>query len=163
MKKRNRVFFTSKSDFNLKNLVENYLSFLPNFLKASGSAFIVDSLVFTSLRPSLGTNNSAIISFLFGTLTLFSILHFLNLSRIKSKRIAILIQLFIGIGSFAINLLILNLIDSIFFSINYSLFISTLDKSFIYAFAIRFIAACFGFIWTSVMTNKFTFYSLKRK
>ncbi len=143
-------------------ILKTYLIFLPSFAKASGTAFIVDSLVFTVLRPNIGTNYSAIISFMFGTITLFTILRILNLSRIRSKKIALAIQLFIGLGSLAINLCILNFLDYTFISINYSFYLINLDKSFIYAFFSRFFAACVGFIWTSAMTNKFTFSSERR-
>ena len=85
---------------DLKNFFNSYLKFLPSFMKASGMAFLVDSIVFTLLRPSLGTNYSALTSFFFGTITLFSILRILNLSHIKSKKIGVLVQLFIGLGSF---------------------------------------------------------------
>ena len=161
--KRRLKYSTTKPISNYGNSIKNYLKFLPSFIKASGSAFFVDSIVFTLLRPTFGTNYSAIISFLFGTITLFSVLRLLNISRIKSRKIGALVQLFIGLGSFSINIMILNILDYIFISINQLFYSTYLDKSFIYAFAIRFFSACVGFIWTSIMTNKFTFTSKAKK
>ena len=145
-----------------KNIFLDYIKFLPSFIKASGSAFLIDSLVFTFLRPTLGTNYSACISFLCGTITLFSVLRIFNESRIKRKRTGILVQSFIGLGSFFINLCMLNLFDYLFKSFDYLFYNANLNKSFLYAFMIRFLSACIGFIWTSTMTNKFTFTSKRR-
>ena len=86
--------------------LKSYFKFLPVFLIGSGTAFLVDVIIYTLIRQSLGTNLSAIISLFFGSITLFTILRILQISRIKKKRVGLSIQLLIACGSFIINIII---------------------------------------------------------
>ncbi len=142
---------------------KTYIKFLPSFFIGSGSAFLIDIIIFTILRNSLGTNISALISLFVGSLTIFTILRFLQVSRIKRKRKGLFIQLCIGIGSLIINLICLNIIDYLTQSINADAYYQYLNESRIYAALSRLVAGCFGFLWTSSMTSKFLFYSTRRK
>ena len=136
---------------------KKYLEFVPYYLIGSGFAFTVDLTIFTILRTNAGTNISACISYIFGTITSFSILLLITKFRLNKKRFGLLIHLIIGLGTLIINLLILNCIDYIIELINYKLYINTLNKSHFYALSTKAIASSIGFIWTSFMTGKFLF------
>lgn len=144
---------TKKSISNLKK----YIKFIPFYLVGSGCAFTIDLIIFTLLRTSLGSNMSAIIAFIFGTITSFLVLSSILEYRLRKKRIGIVIQLLIGLGTLLINILVLNIIDYTSEKINYELYINFLDKSHYYALFSKIIASCIGFLWTSSLTGKFLF------
>tara|TARA_Y100001968_G_C19070792_1_gene578294 strand:+ start:213 stop:662 length:450 start_codon:yes stop_codon:yes gene_type:complete len=142
---------------SIKNRLKKYLNFLPFYLIGSGFAFTVDTTIFTLTRTSLGTNYSAFISYIFGTFTSFSVLLFITKYRLKKKRLGLLIQLIIGLGTLFINLIVLNSIDQVTQIYNYILYTNTLNKSNYYALFSKVISNGIGFLWTSYMTGKFLF------
>ena len=146
----------------IKNKLRTYIFFLPSFLVGAGSAFFVDFSIYTFLKPILGINSSALISFIFGTLTIYSILRIRNNSKIKSKKIGFSIQFLIGIGSFVINLIILNLLDFFPFNFFQDQFLSEPYNSRYIAAINKLISSSFGFIWTSSMTSKILFSNRKK-
>ena len=138
------------------SLSKGYLSSLPYYIFSSGPAFFVDLAIYTSLHPILGTNFSAVLSFLGGTAVLYFLLRLTRASKITSKREGFALQLLIGIGSLVINLLSLNLLDFAHSALIGSTSINFLSGN-AYAFASKIIASTFGFIWTSSMTMKKVF------
>ena len=145
-----------KSNKLISNL-KKYIKFIPFYLVGSGCAFTIDLTVFTLLRTNLGSNISAIIAFTFGTITSFLVLSIILEYRLRKKRVGIIIQILIGLGTLVINILVLNLIDYSSEKINYELYINYLDKSYYYALFSKIIASCIGFLWTSSLTGKFLF------
>ena len=141
----------------LKSEAKKYLQFFPFYLIGSGFAFTVDLTIFTLLRTSFGTNYSAFISYVFGTITSFSILLFITKYRLNKKRVGLLIHLAIGLGTLIINLVVLNLIDYFTQLYNYTFYTNILNKSNYYALIIKVISNGIGFIWTSSMTGRFLF------
>ncbi len=141
----------------LRLRLKKYLEFIPFYLIGSGFAFTVDLSIFTLLRTSLGTNYSALIAFIFGTITSFSILLFITKYRLNRKRIGLLIHLLIGLGTLIINLIILNSIDNIAKLYNHFLYTEILNNSNLYAISTKVISSGIGFIWTSYMTGKLLF------
>lgn len=137
--------------------LKKYFKFIPFYLIGSGAAFIVDLIIFTFLRNSLGVNLSAIIAFFFGTITTFVVLSIVLQYRLKKKRVGILIQLFIGLGTLLINIIILNLIDFLLLKIDITLYQNILDKSRYYALITKTISSSIGFLWTSSLTGKYLF------
>ena len=137
--------------------LKKYLEFVPFYLIGSGLAFTVDISIFTLLRTNLGTNYSALIAYIFGTITSFSTLLFITKYRLNKKRVGLLIHLLIGLGTLLINLIILNSIDYIAKLHNYVLYTETLNNSKYYALSTKVISSGIGFIWTSSMTGKFLF------
>ena len=138
---------------SLKAGLKKYLDFLPFYLIGSGFAFTVDLTVFTILRPSLGTNYSAFIAYIFGTITSFCTLLLITKYRLNKKRFGLIIQLIIGLGTLIINLIVLNTIDQLTKSYNYMLYMNTLNQSSYYALISKVISSGIGFIWTSYMTG----------
>ena len=138
---------------SLKTGLKKYLEFVPFYLVGSGFAFTVDLTIFTLLRTSLGTNYSAFISYVFGTITSFLTLLVITKYRLNKKRVGLLIQLSIGIGTLIINLIVLNSIDQLTKSYNYMLYMNTLNHSNYYALISKIISSGIGFIWTSYMTG----------
>ena len=143
--------------FFFKSEAKKYLEFIPFYIIGSGFAFIVDLTIFTLLRTSFGTNYSAIISYIFGTTTSFSILLFITKYRLNKKRLGLVISLAIGLGTLIINLVVLNLIDYFTQLYNYTFYTNILNKSNYYALIIKVISNGIGFIWTSSMTGRFLF------
>ncbi len=137
--------------------VKKYLEFVPFYLVGSGLAFTVDISIFTLLRTNLGTNYSALIAYIFGTITSFSTLLFITKYRLNKKRVGLLIHLLIGLGTLLINLIILNSIDYIAKLHDYVLYAEILNNSNYYALSTKVISSGIGFIWTSSMTGKFLF------
>tara|TARA_Y100001968_G_scaffold15441_1_gene12423 strand:+ start:995 stop:1444 length:450 start_codon:yes stop_codon:yes gene_type:complete len=142
---------------SLKIGLKKYLDFVPFYLIGSGFAFTVDTTIFTLLRTSLGTNYSAFLSYIFGTITSFSILLFITKYRLKKKRLGLLIHLIIGLGTLIINLIVLNTIDQVIRINYYILYANTLNKSNYYALISKVISNGIGFLWTSYMTGIFLF------
>ena len=138
---------------SLKTGLKKYLEFVPFYLIGSGFAFAVDLTIFTLLRTSLGTNYSAFIAYIFGTITSFFTLLVITKYRLNKKRSGLLIQLSIGLGTLFINLIVLNSIDQLTKSYNYMLYINTLNQSNYYALITKVISSGIGFIWTSYMTG----------
>ncbi len=143
--------------FKLISQLRKYMNFIPFYLVGSGCAFTIDLIIFTFLRTSLGSNISAVIAFIFGTITSFLVLSSILEYRLRKKRIGIIIQLLIGLGTLLINIVVLNIIDYSSERINYELYINYLDKSHYYALFSKIIASCIGFLWTSSLTGKFLF------
>ena len=137
--------------------LKKYLEFIPYYLIGSGLAFTVDLTIFTLLRSSFGTNYSAFIAYIFGTITSFSTLIFITKYRLRKKRIGLLIHLLIGLGTLIINLIILNSIDFIFRFYNYSFYTETLNNNNYYALITKATSSGIGFIWASSMTEKLLF------
>ena len=137
--------------------LKKYLEFVPFYLFVSWLAFTVDISIFTLLRTNLGTNYSALIAYIFGTITSFSTLLFITKYRLNKKRVGLLIHLLIGLGTLLINLIILNSVDYIAKLYNYVLYAEILNNSKYYALSTKVISSGIGFIWTSSMTGKFLF------
>ena len=142
---------------SLKSELKKYLEFFPFYLIGSGFAFIVDVTTFTLLRTNLGTSNSAVISYIFGTITSFSILLIITRYRLNKKRFGLLIHLFIGLGTLLINLIVLNTIDYLVQLYNLILYTDILNKSNYYALTSKVISNGVGFFWTSYMTGRLLF------
>lgn len=141
---------------NLIHEIEKYLRSLPNYLVGSGAAFLTDLVAYTALKPHLGISKSLSISFLIGTSTLYCVLRRTTNSRIIKKRIGILLQTFIGLGSFLINyvaLIQLERLLSIFSVITMSV------NAYLLTAATKITAACLGFIWSSYLTMRLNFES----
>ena len=141
----------------LKNVLKKYLEFVPFYLIGSGVAFTVDITIFTLLRANIGTNYSAFIAYIFGTITSFSILLTITKYRLNKKRFGLIIHLIIGLGTLIINLIVLNFIDYITQFYNNILYYNTLNKSNYYALITKIISSAIGFLWTSYMTGKLLF------
>ena len=154
--KKNNVFQ------RLKSKLRKYIFFLPSFLFGSGTAFFVDFSIYTFFKPILGINISALISFIFGTLTLYSVLRIRNNSKIKSKKIGFSIQFLLGIVGFIINLIILNLLDIFTFNFFENQFLLELYNSRYNTAINKLISSSVGFIWTSSMTSTILFTNRKR-
>ena len=107
------------NSFKLISQLKKYINFIPFYLVGSGCAFTIDLIVFTLLRTSLGSNMSAVIAFIFGTITSFLVLSNILEYRLRKKRIGIVIQLLIGLGTLLINIVVLNIIDYSSEKINY--------------------------------------------
>ena len=91
----------------LKKDLRRHLEFVPFYLIGSATAFIVDITIFTLLRASLGTSYSAFISYIFGTITSFSILLMITRYKLNKKRVGLIIHFSIGLGTLIINLTII--------------------------------------------------------
>tara|TARA_B100000700_G_scaffold201457_1_gene221619 strand:- start:145 stop:594 length:450 start_codon:yes stop_codon:yes gene_type:complete len=141
----------------LKTVLKKYLEFVPFYIIGSGFAFTVDITIFTILRPNIGTNYSAFIAYILGTMTSFSILLTITKYRLNKKRFGLIIHLIIGLGTLIINLIVLNFIDYIIQFYNNILYYNTLNKSNYYALITKIISNGIGFLWTSFMTGKFLF------
>ncbi len=135
----------------------SYLIFLRYYLKATFLGLIVDLVLYTFLRNYVNIITSASISFIASQITLFTILNSLQVRKIRKKRYALPLQFLIGIVTISIHVVVLKFIDSNNYLIKYlniqNIF---LDKN-LYNFITKFIAACVGFIWNSLMTRKFIF------
>ena len=142
---------------SIKTGFKKYLEFIPFYLIGSGFAFTVDITIFTLLRTSFGTNYSAFISYIFGTITSFTILLIITSYRLERKRSGLIIHLLIGLGTLIINLIVLNSIDQITQKYNFALYMDTLNKSNLYAMISKVISSGIGFLWTSYMTGKILF------
>ena len=141
---------------NMRSGAGNYIRSLPKYLVGSGAAFSTDLIAYASLKPYLGISKSLSISFLVGTCTLYYVLRWTTISRIRRKRFGLILQLGIGLGSFLINYWVLIQFENFFGDLLAQPMI--LNEHFI-AGLTKFIAACIGFIWSSYMTMKFNFVS----
>tara|TARA_Y100001968_G_scaffold259343_1_gene246575 strand:+ start:137 stop:586 length:450 start_codon:yes stop_codon:yes gene_type:complete len=141
----------------LKTVLKKYLEFVPFYLIGSGFAFTVDIAIFTLLRANIGTNYSAFVAYILGTITSFSILLTITKYRLNKKRFGLIIHLIIGLGTLIINLIVLNFIDYIIQFYNNILYYNTLNKSNYYALTTKIISNGVGFLWTSYMTGKILF------
>tara|TARA_B100000401_G_C52699167_1_gene668221 strand:+ start:187 stop:633 length:447 start_codon:yes stop_codon:yes gene_type:complete len=141
----------------LLNKIISYFVFLRYYLVATFFGVIVDLVIYTYLRNQLNIISSASISFILSQITVFSILNTLQLRKIKRKRYALIFQFLIGLGTVSIHIMILKFLDSNFYLIGYLGMQNILKDKNLYSITTKFIAACFGFIWTSLMTKKFIF------
>ena len=139
------------------NKVISYFIFLRFYLIATFFAVIVDLVLYTYLRNYINIISSATISFIFGQITVFSILNTLQIRKIKRKRYALATQFLIGLGTVSIHIIILKFLDSNIYLIEYLGLQNILKNKNLYNLTTKFFAACFGFIWTSLMTRKFIF------
>ena len=135
---------------------KNYLRSLPKYLVGSGTAFTTDLIAYASLKPYLGISKSLSISFLVGTITLYCILRLTTHSRIRKKRIGLILQIGIGLGSFLINYLLLIKFERFF---DVLLTKPMMVNEHLIAGLTKLIAACIGFIWSSYMTMRLNFIS----
>ena len=147
--------------FIILKMLQKYLISLPFYLLASGLAFLFDISVYVLSWRYFGTNLSSIFAFLVGVFVLFSILRLTRESKYKKKRHGFVVQLFIGLVSLSINLLILNIFDWIFFDLNG---VHTKNTTTIYypLFA-KFISSSIGFLASSNLTIRFNFNLRKRR
>ncbi len=139
------------------NKILSYFIFLRFYLIATFFALISDLAIYTFLRNNINIIPSAIISFISSQIILFSILNYLQIRKIKRKRYALLLQFLICLGTLIIQILILKFLDSNIYLIQYIGIESLLKNKNLYNFITKFIASCFGFIWTSLMIRKFIF------
>ena len=137
--------------------VLSYLIFLRFYLTATFFGIIVDLVIYTYLRNHINIISSATGSFILSQITVFSILNSLQQRKIKRKRYALTIQFLIGLGTVSIHIIILKFLDSNIYLLGYFGLQNILNDKNLYSIASKFIAACFGFIWTSLMTRKFIF------
>ncbi len=137
--------------------VVSYLIFLRFYLTATFFGVIVDLVIYTYLRNHINIISSATSSFILSQITVFSILNALQQRKIKRKRYALSIQFLIGLGTVSIHIIILKFLDSNIYLLGYFGMQNILNDKNLYSIASKFIAACFGFIWTSLMTRKFIF------
>ena len=133
----------------------NYIKFVPKFFTGSFFAFLIDNLIYSSLRPLFGISYSACIAFLGGASILFVYLQISSVSKVSSKRKSFLILLFIGLGSLIINILMLKIIEILIFSLSSFPF----EINSYYAGITKLISGCFGFLWSSFMTSKYLYKS----
>ena len=139
------------------NKVISYLIFLRFYLIATFFALIVDLVIYTYLRNHINIIPSATTSFILSQITAFSILNNLQTRKIKRKRYALIIQFLIGLGTVSIHIIVLKFLDSNSYIIG-NLGIQNLPNyKNLYNLVTKFISACFGFIWTSLMIRKFIF------
>ena len=141
----------------LLNKIISYFVFLRYYLVATFFGVVVDLFIYTYLRNQLNIISSASISFILSQITVFSILNTLQVRKIKRKRYALIFQFLIGLGTVSIHIMILKFLDSNFYLIGYLGMQNILNDKNMYSITTKFIAACFGFIWTSLMTKKFIF------
>ena len=139
----------------ITKMLQKYLLSLPFYLLASGVAFLFDISIYVLSWRYLGTNLSSIFAFIVGVFVLFSILRLTRESKYKKKRHGFIVQLFIGLVSLSINLLILNTFDWIFFDLNGSHTKHTI--TIYYPFFAKFISSSIGFLVSSNLTIKFNF------
>ena len=141
----------------LLNKIISYFVFLRYYLVSTFFGVVVDLFIYTYLRNQLNIISSASISFILSQITVFSILNTLQVRKIKRKRYALIFQFLIGLGTVSIHIMILKFLDSNFYLIGYLGMQNILNDKNMYSITTKFIAACFGFIWTSLMTKKFIF------
>ena len=139
------------------NKVLSYFIFLRFYLIATFFSVIVDLVAYTYLRNHISIIASALISFIFGQITVFSILNVLQVRKIRRKRYAFTIQFLIGLGTVSIHILVLKFLDSNIYLLNYLGIQNIIEDKNLYNLITKFIAACIGFFWTSLMTRKFIF------
>ena len=142
-----------------KKKFKTYIKFLPSYLFATFFAFIFDILTYTTLKPLLGINLSAFLSFTGSQVILFSILRIRLQSKINRKRYAFPIQILIGIITLIIHIIALNLLA--FFILNSEIILlkEFFKNQTLYNSSSKIFAALLGFFWTSMMTRKFVFTS----
>lgn len=146
----------------LYDSLEDYLLFLPSYLKSTILASFVDIFVYTISKPKLGTNISILLAFSLAQLTLFFILSSLQVRKIKKKRYGISLQLLIGTGTLFVQLIVINTFEKILEYSFSELYVLTLQESSLFLALSRMVSIFFGFLWTSIMTKKLIF-SSKRK
>ena len=139
------------------NKVLSYFIFLRFYLIATFFSVIVDLFAYTYLRNHINIVASALISFIFGQITVFSILNVLQVRKIRRKRYAFTIQFLIGLGTVSIHILVLKFLDSNIYLLRYLGIQNIIQDKNLYNLITKFIAACIGFFWTSLMTRKFIF------
>ena len=147
--------------FVIIKMFQKYLLSLPFYFLASGVAFLFDISVYVLSWRYLGTNLSTIFAFLVGVFVLFSILRLTRESKYKKKRHGFIVQLFIGLVSLSINLLILNTLDLIFFDLSGGNTKNTI--SIFYPFFAKFISSSIGFLFSSNLTIRFNFDLTQRR
>ena len=139
----------------ISKMLKKYLTSLSFYFFASGVAFLFDISVYVLSWRYLGTNLSSIFAFLVGVSVLFSILRLTREPKYKKKRHGLLVQLFIGLVSLSINLLILNIFDWLFFDLNGGNTKNTI--TIYYPFFAKFISSSIGFLASSNLTIRFNF------
>ena len=135
----------------------SYLKFLKFYLFATFFGLITDLFTYSFARNYFDIIFSASISFFISQSVLFSILNIFQVRNIKKKRYAFQLQLLISIGTVFIHIIVLQFLDNNIFKIDNIIIEKIISEKNIYNFISKFIAACFGFIWTSTMLKKFIF------
>ena len=125
-------------------------------------ALLTDVSIYTLIKPKVGLNLAACISFLSSQVILFSILRYNQTSKINKKRHAFLIQVLIGLGTVIIHIVILNIITVITTYFDALLANQLVNNQALFNASTKILAACFGFLWTSTMIRKFIFTSKPR-
>tara|TARA_B100000287_G_scaffold67791_1_gene59381 strand:- start:66 stop:518 length:453 start_codon:yes stop_codon:yes gene_type:complete len=147
----------NKIKLKINILKKEYLSFLPRFSILAVITYILDIIIFSLFRAKIGSNGSAILSFVISQIFLFTVLNLSFNIRVKSLKKGLFIQFLIGIGSLIIHISIINLIDFIIFNLNKVFYYQNYIKSFYYGVFIKLICGAFGYIWSSIMTNIYLF------
>ena len=144
------------------SIIKKYFNYLPHFLKATSIAFSTNIILYVLLRPKIGINASGLIAELSGTLILYIFLRLSRKPKVKKSFNGIILQYIISGGTISINLIALNIIDSLYNNVLINnLIIASFSESHISFFS-KLIASICGLLWTSSMTMKFSFI-FKRK
>ena len=143
--------------------IKSYTLFLPGYLKSTFFAFLIDVILFVILKPYIGTNLGAITSFLSAQFVLYFLLTRLHFEKISKRALGLSIQLSIGLVTLLIHLIVLNIINLTLYNFNDIFYIQNLDNNRLYSTITKIIAACVGFLWTSLMTKRFTFSSRRKQ
>ena len=145
---------------NFKLKVKNYIRFISRFSIASVSSFFIDIFTYAFLKQYLGINISALISFLTSQIILFLLLKIFLVSRKANNFKSFFILILIGLGSFLIHIVILNIIDLIIYHSYYNFYNQTYFNSKTGAIVTKLICGVFGFLWSSTLINKKLFKTL---
>ena len=132
---------------------------MPSYFISTFFALITDNLIYSLTKNIYGIFFSTIFAFILSQIVLYSFLRKLAKEKFRNRFKGFLVQILISIGTLIINLIVLNLID--YFETNYSYynFLNSTESSLIYNSITKFIANGFGFLWTSILTSRFTFSS----
>ena len=128
-----------------------------HYLKVTFFAFALNIFLYTWLKPILGINLSGLIAEISGTLILYTILRNTRKAKIKRKLFGLSFQYFITAITISINIICLNILDSIYsnFLLDYHIF-SNLSDTYISIFS-KGISSLIGLLWSSSMTILFAF------
>ncbi len=134
-----------------------------HYLKVTFFAFASNIFLYTWFKPRLGINLSGFIAEISGTLILYIILRKTRKAKIKRKLFGLSFQYFITAITITINILCLNILDSIYINylLDHSLF-SNLSETYISIIS-KGISSLIGLLLSSSMTILFAFDFEKRK
>lgn len=146
-------------NFFFKNSINAYFKLMPSYFISTFFALITDNFIYTLTKNIYGIFFSTLFSFILSQIVLYSLLTKLAKEKFRNKFKGFLVQILISIGTLIINLIILNLINYFEIKYSYNDFLDFKENSLIYTSLTKFIASGFGFLWTSLLTSKFTFSS----